>query len=216
LLAAEPDFLVLAEEVQEPPRLGKAAWATLIMLGVMVPAILGAVPLAIAAVLGAALMVLTGCLSMEEAYRHVDWRSVFLYAGMLPLGIALQQTGAAALLAEGVVELVGPLGQTGIIAGLFLFTALITQVMPTAAVIVLVVPIAISAGLHMGLSGRALAMVVALSAAATSLNPIAHPANSLVMGPGGYRFRDFLKVSLPLIGLVLGLTLVLLPRIWPL
>jgi len=216
LLGAEPDFLVLLEEAQEPARIRKAPWAVLIMLGVMVPAILGLVPLAIAAVVGAALMVLTGCLSMEEAYRHIDWRSVFLYAGMLPLGIAMQQTGAAGLVAQGVVELVGPLGPVGIIAGLFVFTAAITQVMPTAAVIVLVVPIAISAALRMDVSAHSLAMVVALAAAASSLNPIAHPANSLVMGPGGYRFGDFLKVSIPLIGLVLVITLLVLPLVWPL
>jgi di/tricarboxylate transporter len=216
LLGAEPDFLVLLEEAQEPPRRKRAPLAALIMLGVLIPAVMGAVPIAIASVVGATLMVVTGCLTMEEAYRHIEWRAVFLIAGMLPLGIAMQQTGAADYLARGVVEVVGPLGPTGVMAGLFLLTALITQVMPTPAVVVLMVPIAISTGLGMGLSPYALAMVVAVAASGSSLNPVSHPANSLVMGPGGYRFGDFLKVGIPLIGLTLVIALILLPLVWPL
>jgi di/tricarboxylate transporter len=216
LLGAEPDFLVLLEEAQEPPRRKKAPLAALIMLGVLILAVMGAVPIAIASVVGATLMVLTGCLTMEEAYRHIEWRAVFLIAGMLPLGIAMQQTGAADYLARGVVQVVGPLGPTGLMAGLFLLSALITQVMPTPAVVVLMVPIAISIGLEMSLSPYALAMVVAVAASASSLNPVSHPANSLVMGPGGYRFGDFLKVGIPLIGLTLVIVLILLPLVWPL
>jgi di/tricarboxylate transporter len=216
LLGSEPDFLVLAEAAQEPPRLRRAPLAALIMLGVLTSAVIGAVPIAIAAVVGATLMVLSGCLTMEEAYRQIEWRAVFLIAGMLPLGIAMQQTGAAAFLARGVVQAVGPLGSTGVMAGLFLLTALITQVMPTPAVIVLMTPIAISTGMEMSLSPYAMAMVIAVSASGSSLNPVAHPANSLVMGPGGYRFGDFLKVGIPIIVLTLAIVLVLVPRIWPL
>ncbi len=216
LLGTEPDFLVLLEEAQEPPRLRKAPLAALIMLGVLVPAVLGLMPIAIAAVIGATTMVLTGCLTMEEAYRHIEWRAVFLIAGMLPLGIAMQQTGAAAFLAQGVVRLVGPIGSAGIIGGLFMLSAVITQIMPTPAVIVLLVPIAISTGAEIGLSPYALAMVVAVAAAGSSLIPVSHPANSLVMGPGGYRFSDFLKVGIPLIVLILGIVLLVLPLVWPL
>lgn len=216
LLGTEPDFLVLLEGAQEPARIDKAPLAALIMLGVLIPAVMGLVPLAIAAVVGATLMVLTGCLTMEEAYRHIEWRAVFLIAGMLPLGIAMQQTGAAAFLAQGVVSVVGPLGSAGVIAGLFLLTAAITQVMPTPAVVVLMVPIAISTGIEMTLSPYALTMVVAVAAAGSSLNPVSHPANSLVMGPGGYRFSDFLKVGIPLIGLILVIALLVLPLVWPL
>lgn len=216
LLGTEPDFLVLLEEAQEPARLRKAPLAALIMLGVLVPAVLGLLPIAIAAVMGATLMVLTGCLTMEEAYRHIEWRAVFLIAGLLPLGIAMQQTGAAAFLAQGVVRLVGPLGSAGIIAGLFMLTATISQVMPNPAVIVLMLPIAISTGMKLEFSPYALAMVVAVATAGTSLSPVSHPANSLVMGPGGYRFSDFLKAGIPMIGLILVIALVVLPLVWPL
>jgi di/tricarboxylate transporter len=214
LLGSEPDFLVLLEEAQEPPRSRKAPVAVLIMLGVLVPAVLGAVPIAIAAVVGATLMVLTGCLTMEEAYRHIEWRAVFLMAGMLPLGIAMQQTGAADLVGRAVMEISGPLGPAGVMAGVYLITTLITQVMPTPAVVVLMAPVAISAGFDMGLSPHAMAMIVAVAAAGNSLNPVAHPANSLVMGPGGYRFMDYLKVGLPLIGLILVISMALVPVLW--
>ena len=216
VLGREPDFLVLTEEAQEPPRLGKAPVAALVMLGVFAPVILGWIPIAIAAIVGAALMVLLGCLTMEEAYRDIEWRAVFLIAGMLPLGIAMQQTGAAAYLADQLVGLIGSPGPLGVIAGLFLFTALITQVMPTPAVVVLIVPIAISTAGAMGISPYAMTMVVAVSASGCSFNPVSHPANSLVMGPGGYRFSDFLKVGAPLTAVILVVVLIVLPLFWPL
>jgi len=216
VLGREPDFLVLTEEAQEPPRLGKAPVAALVMLGVFAPVILGWIPIAIAAIVGAALMVLLGCLTMEEAYRDIEWRGVFLIAGMLPLGIAMQQTGAAAYLADQLVGLIGSPGPLGVIAGLFLFTALITQVMPTPAVVLLIVPIAISTAGAMGISPYAMTMVVAVSASGCSFNPVSHPANSLVMGPGGYRFSDFLKVGAPLTAVILGVVLIVLPLFWPL
>lgn len=215
VLGTESEFLVLTEEAQEPPRLGKAPIAVLVMLGVLVPVILGWVPIAIAAVVGATVMVLAGCLTMDEAYRDIEWRAVFLIAGMLPLGIAMQQTGAAAYLAERLVALAGSPTPVSVLAGLFLFTALITQVMPTPAVVVLMVPIAISTARIMGVSPHALTMAVAVSAAGNSLNPVSHPANSLVMGPGGYRFSDFLKVGLPLTLVILVVVLTVLPIFWP-
>jgi di/tricarboxylate transporter len=128
----------------------------------------------------------------------------------------MQQTGAAAYLTELVVGRMGTPSAPAILAGLFLLTAAITQVLPTPAVVVLLVPIAINTAQIVGFSPQALAMVVAVSAAGTSLNPVAHPANSLVMGPGGYRFTDFLKVGLPLIAVILAVVLLVLPLFWPL
>jgi di/tricarboxylate transporter len=114
MLGREPDFLVLTQEAQEAPRLERAKVASAIMGCVLLPVFLGWVPIYIAAVVGAALMVLTRCLTMEEAYRFIEWKAVFLIAGMLPLGIALHKTGAAKLLAEGVVSMVGPFGPVAI------------------------------------------------------------------------------------------------------
>ena len=112
MLGREPDFIVLTGTAQEELRLEKMKISILIMGGILLPVIMGWVPIYIAAVVGAALMVLAGCLTMDEAYRHIEWKAVFLIAGMLPLGTALDQTGAARLIAEGVVALVGPFGPT--------------------------------------------------------------------------------------------------------
>lgn len=216
MLGAEPDFLVLTEAAQAPLRVKKAPVAVLVMIGVLVPVILGWVPIAIAAVIGATLMVLTRCLTMDEAYRAIDWRAVFLIAGMLPLGVAMQTSGAANFLADGVVQVVGPYGPLAVIAGLYLLATLATQVMPNAAVAVLLAPIAITTARSLGVSPYTLAMAVALAASASFLSPVAHPANVLIMGPGGYRFADYLKLGIPLTLAVLLVVLVLLPLIWPL
>jgi di/tricarboxylate transporter len=153
---------------------------------------------------------------MEEAYRSIEWKAVFLIAGMLPLGIAMQKTGTAQLLAQGVIGSLGGLGPLAVIAGLYLLTTLTSQVMPNPAVLVLMAPIAVSAARGMGVSPHSMMMAVALSASASFLSPVAHPANSLVMGPGGYRFTDYLRFGLPLTLVVLVVTLLVLPFFWPL
>lgn len=215
LLGAEPDFLVLTEEAQETPRMEKAPIAALVMGAVLLSVILGWLPISIAAVVGVTLMVLTGCLTMDEAYRSIEWKAVFLIAGMLPLGIAMERSGAAHLLAGGVVAIIGPFGPLAVIAALFTLAALTSQVMPNPAVAVLLAPIALSAAADLGLSPYPLAMAVAVSASAAFLSPVGHPANVMVMGPGGYRFSDYLKVGIPLTGVVLLVVLVVVPLVWP-
>ncbi len=217
VLGSEPDFLVLTESVQEAPRLKLAPVALLIMVGVLVPVILDLVPIAIAAVAGVVLMILTGCLTMEEAYRHIEWKAIFLIAGMLPLGIAMdvQHTGAARFLAEGMVSLIGDWGPLAVTAGLFLLAAFASQVMPNPAVAVLLAPIAINAAGDLGVSAHPLVMAVAVSASAAFLSPVGHSANVLVMGPGGYRFADYTRVGIPLTLVVLAVVLLVLPVFWP-
>ena len=214
-LSSEPDFLVLSEEAQEPPRQDKALLAALIMAGVLAPVILGWLPIALAALTGVALMVLTGCLSMEEAYRQIEWKAIFLIAGMLPLGIAMENTGAAQYLAEGMVNLIGGYGPMAVLAGLYILAALSSQVMPNPAVAVLLAPIALSTAEKIGVSPYPLMMAVALSASAAFLSPVGHSANVLIMGPGGYRFADYLRVGAPLTLLTLIVTMLVMPFFWP-
>ncbi|NLE76411.1 MAG: SLC13 family permease [Chloroflexi bacterium] len=216
VLGQEPDFLVLTEEAQEAPRLDKAPRALAIMLAVLAPVFLGWVPISIAALAGAAMMVLSGCITMDEAYRFVEWRAIVLIAGMLPLGVAMTQTGTASFLGEVTAGLVGPLGPLAVVAGLFLMTSLMAQVMPTHAVAVLMTPIALNMASSQALSPYALGMVVAVAASASFLSPVGHPANLLVMGPGGYRFSDYTRVGLPLTLVVLVVTVLALPIFWPL
>ena len=215
VLGQEPDFLVLTVAAQETPRLSKAPIALLIMAIVLVPVILDWLPIAITAVAGVVLMVLTRCLTMEEAYGAIEWKAVFLIAGMLPLGIAMEQTGAARFLAEGMVGLVGGLGPVAVLAGLFVLAALASQVMPNPAVAVLLAPVALNTANDLGISPYPLMMAVAVSASAAFLSPVGHSANVLVMGPGGYRFADFTKVGIPLTLVVLAVVVVVLPILWP-
>ena len=215
LLGQESDFVILQEGAQEATRQNKAGLAAAIMLAVVLTVLVGWLPISIAAITGAAVMVLTGCLNMEEAYHYIDWRAVFLIAGMLPLGIAMEKSGTARLMAEGMVTVAGDLGPLVLMAGFFLLTSIASQFMPNAVVVVLMAPIAINTATDLGISPYALMMAVAISASASFMSPVGHPANILIMGPGGYRFTDYMRVGIPLTILVLILTLLVLPIFWP-
>jgi di/tricarboxylate transporter len=134
---------------------------------------------------------------------------------MLPLGIAMQNSGAAQYLADGMMAIVGDLGSLAILAGLFILSVLASQVMPNAAVVVLMAPIALAAAAESNASPYAFLMGVAIAASASFMSPVSHPANILVMGPGGYRFKDYIRVGLPLTIVVFVVVLIVLPIIWP-
>lgn len=215
LLGAEPDFVVLQAELDQPLRVDKAPLAVGTTAVMLLLVLTNWLPIAIAAIIAASLMVLTGCLQMEEAYRAIDWRAVFLIAGMLPLGAAMDSSGLALFMAEGVQALLGGWGAVAVLGGLFLLTTATTQVMPNAAVTVLMIPIALTMAERMGVSPYPLLMGVSIAASASFLSPVSHPANILIMGPGGYRFADYIKVGLPLTLIILLLVVLLLPLIWP-
>ena len=215
LMGSENDFILLTDTKKEPLRTEKALHAVLIMAGILVPVLLGMIPLAIAAIIGVALMVLAGCLKMEEAYRAIDWRSVFLIAGLLPLGAAMQETGAATLMAEGVVGLFGRFGPWGVVMGLYLLTVVCTIAIHPAALVVVMSPVALQAAENFNISPHSIMMAISIAAAASLLSPISHPANLLVMGPAGYRFSDYLRLGLPLALVVMTIVMFLLPVFWP-
>ncbi len=216
LLSTDSDFLILTPLGQEPPDTRRAPLAAAIMLGVVLTVMLGYAPISIAAVIGGTIMVLTKCLNMEQAYRSIDWRAIFLIAGMLPLGTAMQETGAATYLASQVMNLLGDAGPWPVIMGLYILTAMATMIIPTAALVVLMAPIVMSAMSDLGVAPETAMMAVAMAASASFTSPISHPANILVMGPGGYRFVDYLKVGVPLTIVVFITVMVLLPILWPL
>lgn len=216
VLGREPDFVVLTENMQEVAREEKSKTALGIMAAVLLPVIMGWVPIYIAVVIGAAFMVLTKCLTMEEAYRYIEWKAVFLIAGMLPLGVALDKTGAASLVAESVISLLGPMGPYGVLFGLLVITFVATSIIPTAALVVLMVPIALQTSAGLGISPYPLMMGIAMAASSSFTSPISHPANVLVMGPGGYKFLDYVKVGVPLTLMILVLLMLIIPIFWPL
>lgn len=215
LLGQEPDFVVLRTESQPTLRLEKAPLAVLALLVVLVPVMAGWLPIAISAIIGATFMILTGCLNMEEAYRYIEWKAVFLIAGMLPMGLAMQNSGAAQFLAEQVVNGLGGIGITAVLAGIFLLTNMAAQTMPSPVVTVLMAPIAINTALDLGASPYTFMITVAIAASSSFLSPVGHPANVLIMGPGGYKFSDYIKVGLPLMLFVLLITMTLGPLFWP-
>jgi len=216
LLSSDSDFLVLTPLGQEPPDTRRAPLAAGIMLAVVLSVMFGYLPIAVASVAGCAVMVLTRCLDMEQAYRAIDWRAIFLIAGMLPLGTAMQDTGAATYLADQVMNLLGDAGPWPVIMGLYVLTAMATMIIPTAALVVLMSPIVLSAMADMGLQPETAMMAIAMAASASFTSPISHPANILVMGPGGYRFVDYLRVGVPLTIVVFITVMILLPILWPL
>jgi di/tricarboxylate transporter len=219
LLRTEPDLIVLdrGQTARPAVALARKGWLALaimaatIVLAALIPARLGEIMLG-----GALVMVLAGILTMDQAYAAVEWRSIFLVAGMLPLGVAMTQSGAAALLADKLLALLGPAGPLAVLAGLFVLTTLLTQTMHGAAVATVMAPIAIRAAQQIGADPRALAMGVALATSMAFLTPLGHPVNVLVMGPGGYHFRDYFKVGWPLAILIFGIVMLLLPVFWPL
>ncbi|MDO9084933.1 MAG: SLC13 family permease [Anaerolineaceae bacterium] len=215
LLAKERDFIVLRQDVQEKPRLKKAPIAGLIMLAVVSVVIAGWLPISIAAIAGSALMVLTRCITMEEAHKSIDWKAIFLIAAMMPLGFAMRDSGAAQFLADLVVQFVGPYGNLAILGGLMTLTLLINPFIPTVVNAVIMTPIGLATAASLGVSPYPFVMGIAYMVAACFMTPVSHPANLLVMSPGGYRFTDYLKNGVPIALLTLVVCLVLLPLVFP-
>jgi di/tricarboxylate transporter len=217
LLSQQPDFLILGgngEPVAAHTNKAPLALVSLILTITLIG--FNLVPVAIGMLVGAVLMMLTGCLSVDEAHKAIQWKAVFLVAGMLPLGIAMHKSGTATYLADLVIDAVGGMGPFAVMAGLFALTLLITQVVSNAVAAVLVAPIALTAALSLGASPRAFLMAVAVAASSSFSTPVAHQVNVLVMGPGGYHFGDYTRVGLPLTVLVFVVTMIVLPIFWPL
>lgn len=160
-------------------------------------------------------MVLSGALTMERAYESIDWKSIFLIAAMLPLGIAIQETGAAGLISQWVVDIIGGFGPTAILAGLMVLAIIGKMVMPAAVLAVIMAPIALNTAFSLGISPNAFILGVAYALAASFMSPLAHPVNTMVMTPGSYRFKDYVKNGLPISLIVIVISILLLPMIYP-
>lgn len=213
------DFVIVGqpqEMIEMRTASGKAPLALLIMLGMLLVMTLGLLPTVTAVLLAAVLMVGSGCLSMEDAYANMNWESVVLIAGMLPIATALQKTGGVDVIAQGLTASLGDIGPLALMAGLFLLTSLFSQFISNTATTVLVAPIAFQAAAALGLSPYPILMTVAVAASTAFATPIASPVNTLVLGPGAYRFGDFARVGLPLQFLILLATLLIVPLLFPL
>jgi di/tricarboxylate transporter len=160
-------------------------------------------------------MILSGALKTDEAYQAIEWKAVIMVGGMLSLGTALERSGAVDLLSHRMFHLPQSMGPMSVLAGFFLISMLLAQILSGVAAAVLIIPIALSAATHMQISAYPLMMTIVLGASSGFLTPVSHPVNVLVMGPGGYRFRDFARVGTFLTGIVFVLVMMLVPRFWP-
>jgi di/tricarboxylate transporter len=211
------DFVVMGqpEQVLSAPARAKAPLAMLVLIGMLVVMITDLMPLATASMLAALVMILTGCLSIDEAYDAVDWKSIVLIAGMLPMATALEKVGLVDLAAQGFTQGLGNFGPMLVLGGFFLLTSIFTQVLSNTATTVLIAPIALATAIQLGVQPYAFLMGVAIAASMAFASPVASPANTLVMGAGHYRFSDYLKVGLPLIFISLLVAMLALPLIFP-
>lgn len=214
-LKSETDFIVLSRETYEVTNKKKAPIAAIIMALFVIMVFPGWLPISTAALSAVVLMIITGCLSIEEAYKAIDWKAIFLIAGMMPLGIAIQKTGTAMLVSDQILSLYNTLGNWGIIVLLYLLITAAGAFIPTSALVVFMAPIFISVSQQLGISPHAMMMVLAVSASASFISPVSHPANVLVMGPGGYKFSDYTKVGMPLSFVVMLIGLLMISIFWP-
>jgi di/tricarboxylate transporter len=215
----DPDVLVvdapdLVRRQAVPLRL-KAGEAIAVLAGMVVLHATGIVPSAVAGLLAASAMVLFRVVTPEGAYRSISWTTVVLVAGMIPLSTAMTQTGAADLVADNLVRIVGGAGPYALLAGLFLITAVLGQLISNMATALIVIPIAAAAALELGLSAQPVLMSVTVAAAASFLTPVATPVNMMVMGPGGYRFGDYWKLGLVFMAMYFVVAVFLVPVFWP-
>jgi di/tricarboxylate transporter len=214
-LRGEEGFLLLEGVEDTIVRHHRAPLAAGIALAVVLAATFTPLAVVTCALAGAALMVLTGCLTARQIYDGLDARTLVLVAGMIGVGLTAEATGAIAWIAHHVFPVVKPLGPYGILAGVFLLTNFLTEFLSNAASAVLVFPLAVSIAEEAGLSPRPFALVVAFAASLSFSTPVGYQTNTIVYGAGGYRFGDFTKVGLPLNFLLGALTVVLVPFVWP-
>ncbi|SUD83809.1 sodium:sulfate symporter [Stutzerimonas stutzeri] len=213
------DFLVLslpAEIDDVAPAANQAPFALLglaVMVGLMVS---GLVPNVLAALIGCLVMGLFRCVDMDSAYKAIHWQSLVLIVGMLPFALALEKTGGIALAVSGLIGLFGDAGPHALLACLFLLTAVIGLFISNTATAVLMAPVAISTATQLDASPYPFAMIVALAASAAFMTPISSPVNTLVLGPGQYRFADFVRVGVPFTLLVMLVSVLLVPWLFPL
>ncbi|MFQ5844608.1 MAG: SLC13 family permease, partial [Planctomycetota bacterium] len=209
-LAHDPDFVVLGDGSIQAEDVRRAPVAVLLLLLAILPPLLGWLPLAISALAGALLMVFCGCLSLEGARRGVDFTILFLLIGTIPLGIALQESGVAAKLAHGILVLRAWLGEPGLLAGLFVLSALLSTTSNNGAAAVILAPVAAEVAAAGGFDVAQAFLAVAYGASCAFALPFAHQCNLMVMGPAGYSTRDFARVGAVLSVLVALTTVALL------
>ncbi len=210
-----PDFAVISESRVERPQRQKILTASLIFVAVVLSASFGLLPIEVGSVVGAVLMVLTGCLTREAAYHALDWKIIALIAGSLSLGTAMEKTGLAEILARQIVSQLGSYGPIALVSGTYFAAMILTEMISNSATAALMTPIAIASATAVGYDTRPFLVAVMFACSASFMTPIGYQTNTMIYGPGQYRFSDFLKVGIPLNMLFWVLSSILIPILFP-
>jgi di/tricarboxylate transporter len=212
-LRSDESFIVL-DEVPGTVLRHKAPLVLGILAAVVGLAAFDVLPILVTALVGCLAMVLTRCLRLEEAYHAINWQVIFLLAGILPLGIAMQKTGAAGMIAENAVGMVGGAGPVAVLAVVYLMTSVMTDCMSNNAAAVLLAPIAISTAEQLGLNPRPLLMAITFAASTGFSTPVGYQTNTMIYNPGGYKYTDFLRTGVPLSITFWILSVIFIPKFW--
>jgi len=214
-LKDDQNFVVLEEVGIKLQRGKKWIIAAVTILGVILMAAFNVMPILKSAILGALVLVLSRTITMQEAYKAVDWSVIFLLAGVIPLGRAMENTGLAQYIGDFIAQWGGPLGPLAVLAGMYLATNLLTETMSNNSTAIIMAPIAITSARALGVSPIPFLMAVTFAASASFMTPVGYQTNAMVYGPGGYRYTDYLKFGLPLSLTFFLIAILLIPVIWP-
>jgi di/tricarboxylate transporter len=208
-------FLIVSEVGFPEFKKEKIYTVVLTIAAIIALASLEILPIMVAAIIGCMFLVITRCISMEEAYQAIDWKVIFLLAGAMSMGVALDRSGAAALLSGFLIDIVGGLGPIAILSVLYLITSLLTETMSNNASAVLLAPIAIAAAITMEVDARPFLMAITFAASSSFMTPVCYQTNTKIYGAGGFKFSDFLRVGTPLNIIFWILATFLIPVFFP-
>lgn len=214
-LRRDKDFVLLSAADAKPEGSWRSWFALAVMTAVVVCSAVGWIPIAVAALLGAVLMVGARCLSAQDAYDSIDWRIIVLLAGLLPLGLAMTNSGAAQFIVDNTLGKVSGYGPLVVLGVLYLLTMVLTELMSNAGTAVLMTPIAMTTATMLGIEPTPFLIAVMFAASTSFMTPVGYQTNTMVYAAGGYKFGDFLKIGLPLNVLFWVLAMILIPLIWP-
>ncbi|HLV00521.1 MAG TPA: SLC13 family permease [Acidobacteriota bacterium] len=210
------DFLIIEEVRVTPLRKEKAYYATSIFAAIVLIAATGVLEVVEAALIGVALMTLTGCIRLRELYSKMSWTTLVMLGCLIPLGVAMDSTGLASLVATYVINTLRSLGPIAVLSGIYLLTSLLTEVLSNNATAVLMLPIALSAATQLDANATPFIFAVMFAASASFMTPVGYQTNTMIFGPGGYKFSDYIKVGAPLSVLFWLLATIFIPVFWPL